>query len=97
MVQVASAGGHEAVVWLLLEKNVDINAQGGEDGSTLQVALAGGHKAIIQLLLEKNADVNAQLRNASCGAACKPTGMTKHMYTHSKSCHSLLVLSCSHY
>ena len=38
---VPSAGGHAAVVRLLLEKNADINTQGGEYGSALQAASAG--------------------------------------------------------
>ena len=29
VLQVALNGGHEAVVWLLLEKDADINVQGG--------------------------------------------------------------------
>ena len=36
-------------VWLLLEKDTDVNVQGGENGSTLYVALAGGHKAVVWL------------------------------------------------
>ena len=41
--QVVSARGHEAVVWLLLEKDADVNAQGAEESysSVLYVALAG--------------------------------------------------------
>ena len=58
--QAASAGGHVAVVWLLLEKDVDVDMQGGECGSVLQAALAGGHMAVVWLLLEKDTDVNAQ-------------------------------------
>ena len=54
------AGGHIAVIWLLLEKDADVDTQGGEYGSTLQVALAGGHTAVVWLLLEKDVDVNVQ-------------------------------------
>ena len=60
MLQVASAGGHEAVVQLLLEKNTDVNAQGRFYGSALQAASADGHEAVVRLLLENNADVNSQ-------------------------------------
>jgi ankyrin repeat protein len=48
------------VVWLLLEKGADINAQGGEYGNALQAASAEGHKTVVRLLLEKGADTNAQ-------------------------------------
>ena len=41
--QVVSARSHEAVIWLLLEKDADVNAQEAEEsyGSALYVALAG--------------------------------------------------------
>ena len=56
--QMTLAGGHEAIIWLLLDKDTDINTQGGPFSSTLQVASDGGHEAAIQLLLDKDADVN---------------------------------------
>ena len=54
-----SSNGHEAIVWLLLEKGADVNAQGGPFGNALQAASWGDHEAIVQLLLKKGADVNA--------------------------------------
>ena len=36
MLQAVSINGHEAVVWLLLEKNVDTDAQGGHYSNALQ-------------------------------------------------------------
>ena len=36
-----------AVIWLLLEKHVDVNMQGDLYGDTLQVALYGGHEAVV--------------------------------------------------
>ena len=59
MLEAVSAGGHEAVIQLLLDKDVDINAQGGPFGSALQVASDGGHEAVVRLLLDKDTDVNA--------------------------------------
>jgi ankyrin repeat protein len=47
-------------VKLLLDKNADVNAQGGWYGNALYAATLRGHKAIVKLLLNKNADVNAQ-------------------------------------
>ncbi|KAJ7825516.1 ankyrin repeat-containing domain protein [Mycena leptocephala] len=44
---------------MLLEKGADVNAAGGEHGSSLQAAAAGGHTEIVGILLEKGADVNA--------------------------------------
>jgi hypothetical protein len=52
--------GHSKMAKLLLDKNADVNAQGGDYGNALQVASAGGHEQVVKLLLDKNADVNAQ-------------------------------------
>ena len=56
----ASLGGHEKIVQLLLDKGVEVNAQGGKYGNALQAASLRGHEKIIQLLLDKGAEVNAQ-------------------------------------
>src|SRR5204862_5243243 len=45
---------------LLLEKEADVNAQGGLYDNALQAASFIGYDHIVQLLLEKGADVNAQ-------------------------------------
>jgi ankyrin repeat protein len=58
--QAASAGGHEAMVKMLLDKGADINAQSGQYGNALQAASSRGHEAVVRLLLDKGADVNAQ-------------------------------------
>jgi ankyrin repeat protein len=55
----ASAGGHEAVVELLLDMSADVNAQGGHYGNALYAASAGGQEAVVKLLLDKGADANA--------------------------------------
>jgi hypothetical protein len=56
----AALGGLRKTVQLLLEKNADVNAQGGDYGNALYAASSRGHKEVVKLLLEKNADVNAQ-------------------------------------
>ena len=46
---------------MLLEKDADVNVQGGSHGdSALYVAWYGGHMAVVRLLREKNVDVNVQ-------------------------------------
>ncbi|KAJ6491214.1 hypothetical protein DFH09DRAFT_1003435, partial [Mycena vulgaris] len=49
----------EMLLSILLEKGADVNAAGGEYGSSLQAAAAGGHTEIVSILLEKAADINA--------------------------------------
>jgi ankyrin repeat protein len=39
------------VVKLLLAKDADVNAQGGEYGTALRVASLGGHLEVVKLLL----------------------------------------------
>ncbi|KAF1935173.1 hypothetical protein EJ02DRAFT_486541, partial [Clathrospora elynae] len=51
--------GHEQVVKLLLEKNADINAQGGYYCNALQAASEGGHEHVVKLL--KGADAKVAL------------------------------------
>jgi ankyrin repeat protein len=48
------------VMKLLLEKNVDVNAQGGDYGNALQAASEGSKEQVVKLLLLNNADINTQ-------------------------------------
>ncbi|RYN17037.1 hypothetical protein AA0119_g11495 [Alternaria tenuissima] len=52
--------GFGTVTRLLLDKDADVNAQGGEYGNALQAASEGGHEQIVKMLLDKGAEVNAQ-------------------------------------
>ncbi|KAF8206616.1 ankyrin repeat-containing domain protein [Mycena galopus ATCC 62051] len=56
---VASYYGHIKIVHILLENGADVNAAGGEYGSSLQVAAAEGHTEVVSILLEKGANINA--------------------------------------
>lgn len=56
----ASKGNWEAVVQLLLEKELDVNAQDGSCAEALYKASRGGHEMIVRLLLERGVDIDAQ-------------------------------------
>jgi ankyrin repeat protein len=56
----ASELGHNKIVQMLLDRDADVNAQGGRYGSALQAASEEGHDKIVQMLLDAGADVNAQ-------------------------------------
>ena len=51
----------DGIIQLLVEKGVDVNAQGGDYGNALQAASNRGHEGIVQLLVKKGAEVNAQV------------------------------------
>ncbi|KAK3898311.1 hypothetical protein C8A05DRAFT_47327 [Staphylotrichum tortipilum] len=46
--------GLNATAWMLLEKDADVNAQGGLYGNALLAASSGGNKEIAKMLLEKD-------------------------------------------
>ncbi|KAF5343349.1 hypothetical protein D9758_014173 [Tetrapyrgos nigripes] len=48
------------MVFLMMHKGADVNAQGGQYGNALQVATYFGQIEIVKLLLKNGADVNAQ-------------------------------------
>jgi hypothetical protein len=57
----ASERGHEAVVKLLLEKDVDVDSKDKAYGQTpLSWAAGNGHEAVVKLLLEKDIDVDSK-------------------------------------
>ena len=55
----ASRGGHEAVVKLLLEAGADVRAADENGDTPLMLASRGGREAVVKLLLEAGADVAA--------------------------------------
>ncbi|KAI9148787.1 Bifunctional solanapyrone synthase [Paramyrothecium foliicola] len=56
--QAAIGQGKEAIVELLLDQGIDVNASSEYLGNTLQAASAYGHEAIVRVLLENGADPN---------------------------------------
>ncbi|KAF7509147.1 hypothetical protein GJ744_008374 [Endocarpon pusillum] len=45
---------------MLLAKDVEVNAQGGDYGNALQTASIRGHEKVVEMLLAKGGEVNAQ-------------------------------------
>ncbi|KAI1166694.1 ankyrin repeat-containing domain protein [Nemania serpens] len=75
----AAENGHEAVVELLVEKGVDIEANDGLDTTTaLQLAARNGHEAIVRLLLEKGADFNANILSVGSNTPLHSAAMNGH-------------------
>ncbi|KAJ5962644.1 hypothetical protein N7501_007585 [Penicillium viridicatum] len=56
---ISSFFGHETVVRLLLDKNVDVNPKDERGYTPLFWATENGHEAIVKILLESNADLNS--------------------------------------
>ncbi|KAF2178926.1 purine and uridine phosphorylase [Zopfia rhizophila CBS 207.26] len=56
----AALGGLVNAVMFLLNRAVDVNAEGGYYGNALQAASERGHEQIVKLLLDKGAYVNAE-------------------------------------
>jgi hypothetical protein len=73
---VASSDGHAEVVYLLLQRNADVDIRDNTDGlkwTPLHFASRDGHAKVVALLLDHGADINAQstrhstpLKFASC-------------------------------
>jgi len=60
---VASSNGHAEVVYLLLQRNADVNIRDNTDDwkwTPLHFASSRGHAKVVALLLEHGADINAQ-------------------------------------
>ncbi|KAL5371349.1 hypothetical protein DPSP01_014323 [Paraphaeosphaeria sporulosa] len=60
LLYLAAENGHYQTVELLIDKDAEINVQGGHCGNALQAASYRGHEAIVKLLLDKGAEINAQ-------------------------------------
>lgn len=57
--QAAARGSQEETLLQLLDKGVDVNAEGGALGTPLQAAAWNGNVKILNLILEHGADLNA--------------------------------------
>ncbi len=60
LLHAAAAGGHTAIVDLLLTNGLDVRSKTQEGYTALHHAAAGNHREVAELLLAKGADVNAE-------------------------------------
>jgi ankyrin repeat protein/beta-lactamase regulating signal transducer with metallopeptidase domain len=60
LLHAAAAGGHTAIVDLLLTNGLDVRSQTQRGYTALHYAAAGNHREVAELLLAKGADVNAE-------------------------------------
>lgn len=59
ILHIASHRGRDAIVQILLERDVDINERDSSGRTALQLAATYGHAAVVRLLLQSGAQVNA--------------------------------------
>ena len=60
LLHAAAAGGHTAIVELLLTNGLDVHSETQARYTALHHAAAGNHREVAELLLAKGADVNAE-------------------------------------
>jgi len=60
LLHAAAAGGHTAIVDLLLTNGLDVRLKTQEGYTALHHAVAGNHREVAELLLAKGADVNTE-------------------------------------
>jgi len=73
----ALQAGHEAVLRLLLDKNMDVNAQGGWYKQCTSAGIGSLSNAVVQLLLEKNVDINAHGNATAVGCRRRRQAVTR--------------------
>ena len=61
----AAAGGHEAMVRMLLQRGASVNLQGSEGGTALMAAALNGRTTIVQVLLDAKADALLQITDGT--------------------------------
>ena len=59
ILHIASHRGHDAIVQILLERDVDINERDSTGRTALQLGATYGHMAVVRLLLQRGAQINA--------------------------------------
>ncbi|KAJ6521481.1 ankyrin repeat-containing domain protein, partial [Mycena vulgaris] len=88
--QIAARFGHTQAVSLLILRGADVNARGGEYGTTLSAASTKNHYDIVRILLAHGADV--QTRNKGLGTALSAASRKNH-----KAIYDLLIEHGAHY
>ena len=74
LLHIASANGHDRVVWCLIERGADVNSYNFYRWTALIQAAAYGHTAVISILLEAGALVDATNVLGASALACAARG-----------------------
>ena len=85
---IASQGGHESTIRLLLDHGADVNIQRKNGLNALMLASQNGHESMVRLLLEYGADKELKNNRGRTAMDCAFTKEIKtllrdHVYTAS--------------
>ena len=88
LLMAATAGGHEAMVRMLLQRGASVNMQGSLGGTALMHAAGNGRTTIVQALLDAKADASLQTKGGKTALMWaekhKETATAKLLRQHAK-------------